>query len=358
MRDKVPDGKRGAVPLPGITHLDLGCEYRGGQRQVIYLAVEQLAAGLQVCVAAPEGSPILAAALEHDVPTVSLPRKRDFHPCNLFELLRLLPRSPHILHTHDARSASLGAMARLFRPALNLVHTRRVSYALGQGWSRWKYGLGSLVVCVSREVEETVRNAGIARTMVIHSAIALKRYAPRAAGNAGRMGLIGALSPQKGHEQFFHALSLLGDMPEIWVVGDGALQADLKLLAERLGIARRVVWKGWVESPLVWPSLDVLVVPSVHGEGSSGVIKEGWACGVPVICSDLPANLELVRDGVNGLVFANNDPASLARQINRLREEAGLAGRLVAAGLSAVTQYDVSRMHAAYLQAYAFSLPS
>ena len=355
MRDQVADRDLAVIPAAGITHLDLGCEFRGGQRQVIYLAVEQLKAGIQVCVAAPEGSPILDAASAHGVLVAPLPRKRDYDPRNLATLLRHLSRSSHILHTHDARAASLGGLARLFRPGLTLVHTRRVSYALGQGWSRWKYQLGSLVVCVSREVEAVVKRAGVSRTVVIPSAIILDRYSPRKSGNNGRVGIIGALSPQKGHDQFFRSLSLVEHVPEVWVVGDGALEANLKRQAERLGLAQRIVWKGRVESTLILPSLDILVVPSAHGEGSSGVVKEGWAAGVPVICSDLSANLELVQDGVNGLVFTNGDPSSLARQIERLLTEAGLAERLASAGLSTASDYDVSGMYAAYLGAYRFS---
>lgn len=342
--------------LAGVTHLDLGCEFRGGQRQVLYLAAEQAGAGLDVRVAAPHGAPILDAALGRGLATLPLPRSRDFHPANLAALLANLTSGPHILHTHDARSASLGALLRLFRRNLTLIHTRRVSYALGQGWSRWKYRLGDLVVCVSREVEEAVRLAGVARTLVIPSSIVLSRYSARGPGNGGRVGVIGALSPQKGHAQFFQALALLADAPEVWIVGSGDLEAELRRQAGLLGLAERIVWKGQVESTLVLPSLDVLVVPSAHGEGSSGVIKEGWASGVPVICSDLPANLELVRHEENGLVFANGDPSSLARQLGRLRDDPALAERLAAAGGRDAAACDASGMHAAYLEAYASAL--
>lgn len=353
MRGQVTDRKKAAPAAAGVTHLDLGCEYRGGQRQVIYLAVEQHKAGMHVRVAAPQESPILHAALELGLKVVPLPRRRDYHPLNLAELLHCLPASSHILHTHDARAASLGALAYLMRRDLTLIHSRRVSYALGQGWSRWKYRLGALVACVSREVEDVVRRAGVSRTVVIPSAIVLDRYSRRKPGNQGRMGLIGALSPQKGHAQFFQALSLLAHVPEVWVIGDGALKTDLVRQAESLGLADRIVWKGHVESAQVLSSLDMLIVPSAHGEGSSGVVKEGWASGVPVICSDLPANLELVRDGVNGLVFANGEPSSLARQIERLLEDPALGERLASAGSLDAAAYDASFMHAAYLRAYA-----
>ena len=339
-------------PSVSVTHLDLGCEFRGGQRQVLYLAAGQARAGTPVRVAAPAGSPILEKALDLGLETWPLPGRRDFDLRNLAALAGALDASG-ILHTHDARAASLGALVRLLRPGVRLVHTRRVSYPLGRGWSRLKYRLADLVVCVSREVEEAVRRAGVVRTAVIPSAIIPERYAPRLGDNGGRLGIIGALSPQKGHDQLFEALALMADPPEVWVVGAGELEGKLRAQAARLGLGDRIVWKGELESPLVLPRFDTLVVPSAHGEGSSGVIKEAWAAGVPVICSDLPANLELVRDGQNGLVFPGGDPAALARQLERLRRDPGLCEGLVAAGRADVPAYDAEGMRAAYDRAYA-----
>lgn len=338
-----------------VTHLDLGMEYRGGQRQVLYLAAEQFRQGHAVRVAAPAGAPILAEAQKRNLPILALPRRLDFHPQNaVFLLKRLL--SHEILHTHDARAASLGAICTFFR-RLALIHTRRVSYALGRGWSRWKYGQGCMVVCVSREVEERVRAAGIERTAVIPSAIPLERFSdlPRRE-NDGRMGVIGALSPQKGHVQFLRALSLLDQPPQVWIVGEGELGPSLRELAQSLGLGERVVWKGQVESPEIFPHLDVLAVPSAHGEGSSGVIKEGWAAGVPVVCSDLNANLELVRPGENGLVFENGRPEDLARQLEMLRRDPDLGARLVRQGREDARSFGVAQMYAAYQQVYLAAL--
>lgn len=341
--------------LARVTHLDLGMEYRGGQRQVLYLAEKQLEQGHAVRVAAPVEAPILAEAQKRNLPILALPHRRDFHPQNTVFLLKNL--FPHeILHTHDARSASLGAICALFhRPTL--LHTRRVSYALGRGWSTWKYALGRVVVCVSREVEERVRAAGIERTVVIPSTIPLERFSNLSRQeNHGRVGVIGALSPQKGHAQFLQALRLLEQPPQVWIVGEGELEPSLRELAQSLGLGERIIWKGQVESPEILPHLDVLVVPSAHGEGSSGVIKEGWAAGVPVICSDLDANLELVRPGENGLVFENGSPEDLARQLELLRRDPDLGAQLVRQGREDVQFFGTARMYAAYQQAYITAL--
>ena len=118
--------------------------------------------------------------------------------------------------------------------------------------------------------------------------------------------------------------------------------------------------KGTSRAPWSSPALTSWLCPRLMAKGSSGVVKEGWAAGVPVVCSDLPANLELVREESNGLVFANGDPSSLARQLERLLKDSALCEKLVRAGSHDVAPYDVSAMHTAYLRAYAsvlFPLP-
>jgi len=323
-------------------------EYRGGQRQVLYLAEAQYIAGMDVLICAPCGAQILEHAQRLGLRTAVLPGRYDFDPRNLISL-RSQRSKITVLHTHDARAASLGAFVRPWMTAL--VHTRRVSYPLGQGWSRLKYKWASIVVCVSREVEEAVHKARITRTAIISSAIKLSRYTPRREGNGGRIGIIGALSPQKGHEQFFKALALLKSIPEVWVVGTGVLENELKQLAELLGIDHRILWMGYRESVEILPYLDVLVVPSVHGEGSSGVIKEGFATGVPIICSDLAANLELVTSGYNGLVFQNGSPEDLALKISDLEDER-LHRQLVVSARHEISRFDVASMHDAYCRIY------
>lgn len=339
-----------------VVHIDLGLEYRGGQRQVLYLATEQLKTHYDVLLACPHHAPLAQLVRSQGLAHLSLPSRYGLDPRNLHALLRML-QPGDIVHTHEARAASLGAMTflswKMYSAApVHLVHTRRVSYALGHAWSRWKYQQGH-VACVSREVEDVVRHAGVRQTSVIPSAIAVERYTARRTNNNGRVGIIGALSPQKGHAQFFAALACLEHCPEVWIIGTGALEGSLRDQARALGIDGRLVWKGYVDSAEVLPHVDIIVVPSAHGEGSSGVIKEAWAAHVPVICSDLPANLELVRHNYNGLVFRNGDPSDLAAQLHTVANTSQLAIELVQHGLRSLAPFTTQAMHAAYDQLYA-----
>lgn len=341
-----------AGSLPPIVHLDLGLELRGGQRQVLLLSAWQHAAGMSVTVAVPREAPLAPALAAAGVPVLQLPSRRGLDPRTIALAWRCLPRGA-VVHTHEARAASLGATLRLLRPDLRLVHTRRVSYPLGRGWSRRKYALADAVAAVGREVARVVAAAGVPVAAVIPSAIPVAAYPRRQGWQGGRVAVIGALTPQKGHAWLLQAVARMAAPPEVWVVGEGPLRPELLALAEALGIGRRVVWHGFVPAERILPQVDAVAVPSPHGEGSSGVIKEAWAAGVPVVCSDLPANLELVTPEVSGLAVPVGDATALAQALERVLADPALAARLVAGGQERVAAYDVPAMGAAYGRLYA-----
>lgn len=75
-------------------------------------------------------------------------------------------------------------------------------------------------------------------------------------------------------------------------------------------------------------SVDVLVVPSIWIENAPFVIREAFAAGVPVVASNLGGMAEMVRDGVDGLLFAPGDAAALAAQLRRLVDDPAMLDRL------------------------------
>ena len=235
-----------------VLHLDLGLTLRGGQRQVLYLARRQLAAGRVLPLAAcPAGSPLAAALVAAGVEVLPLASGRDWDPRNLLRLRRFLAgRRITLLHTHDARAAALGALLKLLGGDFRLVHSRRVSYAPGRGWGRLKYRLADLVLAVSAETADVLAGCGVPRERlaVAHSGIDPARYSPRRAKGPDAplvIAAVGALTPPKGHEVFLRGLAVLRDMPGLpaWralLVGEGPLRPELARLAASLGLGERV----------------------------------------------------------------------------------------------------------------------
>ena len=71
-------------------------------------------------------------------------------------------------------------------------------------------------------------------------------------------------------------------------------------------------------------AIDVLVVPSIWPENSPLVIREAFLAGVPVVASRIGGIVELVDDGVSGLLFDAGDVDGLHRALQRLVDEPAL----------------------------------
>jgi len=342
--------------------LDLGKIIRGGQRQVYYLA-RRLAKtpGFEPLVVIPKNAPLLPMLEEADIPFVTLPSSSDLNPWNIFRFLRIVATyQPALIHTNDAKGASLAALAKKCLGEFKLVHSRRVSYPLKPGWSKNKYLLGDALVAVSKEIQEVLIECGVPeeKTSTIHSGIDADLYSKEK--NSHRvltLGAVGALSTQKGFEILIESLAELrkdDSMPD-WqclIAGDGPLFQELKVQADERGLADSILFLGYKDSREVLPEIDILAVPSVDGEGSNAVIKEGWASATPVITSDLPSNLELVTHEYDGLVFRNRDAKELAASFVRIATDETMAKTLVQNGTDTVTKFTDKMMAEKYMALY------
>jgi glycosyltransferase involved in cell wall biosynthesis len=357
-----------------VLHLDLGAGLRGGQRQVFYLArgltLRASRTGVATGVACPSGSPLAKACNEAGIEVIPLPGRRPWSPLVFLRVL-LAAKGASILHAHDAQAALLAALLKPFLPGVVLVNTRRVSYPLGRGLSRWKYLVAALNVGVSHEIAAGMAEAGIppSALAVAPSAVDPTRYAPRPEGGAQpgllTLGAIGALTPQKGHEVFLDALALIKEQLNAqgrsWralLVGDGPLRAELEDRSERLGLADKLEFLGYRDSAEILPQLDVLASCSVDGEGSSGVVREAWVTGVPLVVSDLAANLEMARNGENCLTFRSGDARDLAATLLRLISSPELSDGIVAGGRERAKAYTDQAMVETYLGLYQTLPPS
>jgi glycosyltransferase involved in cell wall biosynthesis len=71
----------------------------------------------------------------------------------------------------------------------------------------------------------------------------------------------------------------------------------------------------------VMADYDLIAVPSRCLETGPLVALEAFAAGVPVLGANLGGIAELVRDGVDGVLVAVDDPAAWAAAIERLVED-------------------------------------
>ena len=78
----------------------------------------------------------------------------------------------------------------------------------------------------------------------------------------------------------------------------------------------------------VYAGVDVLVVSSIWYENAPLVILEALAAHVPVVASRIGGIPELIKEGVNGLLFEPNNSEDLRRKLGLFFEDPMLLPRL------------------------------
>jgi len=273
---------------------------------------------------------------------------------NLAGLLRSFRPQAH--YTFLTAACVLGGLLKPFFPAVKLVMGLRATdvehaaYSYGRA-GRLMHGLearlssmAELVVANSHAGRQDALQRGFRadRTVVVPNGIDTARCRPdRELGLALRrdwgvgpgeilVGHVARLDPMKDHPNFLHAAALLtARRPGLRFVcvggGPEGYAAELRSLADGLGLAHRLVWAGGrTDMPAVYNALDALCLSSAYGEGFPNVLGEAMACGVPC-CATNAGDSALVL-GEAGVTVPIADSEALAAGLAALLDRLGREG--------------------------------
>ena len=154
---------------------------------------------------------------------------------------------------------------------------------------------------------------------------------------------VAEMTPNKNHITILKALSRLKDTPEYanmhyLICGRGAEWASLEESARQLGIADHVHFLGYrTDAPELYRCSDLFMLLSFR-EGLSLALMEAMSSAMPIICSRIRGNTDLIEDGVSG-IFAGSDPAEVADAILQLYRNPERAARLGQAAAEKVTLF-------------------
>ncbi len=158
-----------------------------------------------------------------------------------------------------------------------------------------------------------------------------------------KVGTLGRLVEKKGFDDLILAIGQLRDagrLVELSVVGEGPLRESLRDLVSAQGLFGDVTFVGALEHDQVvrWlRSLDIFVLAckqDANGDmdGIPVALIEAMTQYVPVISTRLSGIPELVIHLETGLLALPADSSSLALQLERLIDDAGLRAQLAKAG--------------------------
>mgnify|MGYP002625335207 FL=1 len=102
----------------------------------------------------------------------------------------------------------------------------------------------------------------------------------------------------------------------------------MQQLANQLGITQQVTFHGQTDEVLLHlQQADLFVLPS-RAEGISNALLEAMSCGLPVVVSAIPGNLDVIDYGYNGLHFPVGNTGALAHCLQRLLDQPDLREQL------------------------------
>lgn len=343
-----------------ILHIDTERGWRGGERQVLWLAQSLERRGHPSVVAAQPDEPLARRAREAGLEVAPCAPRFEADPAAVLDLRRRLRASSiDIVHAHTGHAVGLGALATL-GTAVKLVVSRRVDFPLRRNiGTRWKYGRGAAIIAISRAVASVLSRSGIGpeRIAVVPDGTDTHRLiAPASPETLASLGVrtgaplivqVAQLVPHKDPLNFVRAIAAARDrVPglQALLVGDGPLRTEVDDTVRALGLATCLYATGYrQDADALLAAADVVVLSS-REEGMGSVLLDALFLGKPIAATRAGGIPEVIEHGVSGLLAPVNDSAALGAQIAALLEDRALATRVAAAGRIRADDFSIERL--------------
>ena len=155
---------------------------------------------------------------------------------------------------------------------------------------------------------------------------------------------VAEMTPNKNHITVLNAMAKLKDKEEFsnihyLIVGRGVMKESLQDSAWELGIGEHVHFLGYrTDAPELYRCSDMFAFVSFR-EGLSVALMEAMSCGMPIMCTRIRGNTDLIEDNVSG-IFTENNADAVAENILRLYRDPGFRAELGVNAAKKVTLFD------------------
>ncbi len=300
-----------------ILQVSSALTWGGGETHLAGLIAGLRARGHQVLTAGRPASAIAADfpfAFRNQLDLVTVARQR--------AQLRATPFD--IVHAHLGRDYPLVCAAAAGLPRTRVVCTRHLLYPLRRnplyarvnGW-----------IAPSRPIAASLQRLRPRHLAVIPHGLELEKFPfhPHPPHHPLTLGLLGQISPHKGHADALAALRELGRGYRLCIAGEGRESYLRRLKTSARGLP--VEFRPFTPPLDFFREIDILLAPS-WDEPFGLVILEAMAAGIPVIAGDRGGPADIIAAGRDGILAPPRSPSVLAAAVRALASDPGALSRL------------------------------
>ena len=177
------------------------------------------------------------------------------------------------------------------------------------------------IISPSRHLKQVYEKHGIASDRILHCDYGFPLPDSKTVPQPGtplNVGYLGSLVSHKGLHVLIDAVNWLNGNAHLTIYGspDSNPTYYRELQNRKLDY---VEFAGMSDPQNPYPTIakhDVMVVPSLWEENSPLVIHEAHAAGRPVIASSVGGIIELIKDGIDGILVPPGDVNALSEALN------------------------------------------
>ncbi len=279
----------------------------GGETHVSELVKSLRNSGHDVLIAGRPNSPLKAQ--------IQLPFLNSADFITAMRLRTRLKRERFdIVHAHLARDYTIVVAAAWKIRGPKVVFTRHLLHPIRR---HLLYRRVDAWIAPTSQILETLAPLAPKTSEVIPNWVDLEQFPlrPHSLHRPPTIGLLGQVSPHKGHDDAIEALRRLDSNFKLLVAGKGDTSYETEIRQKTAGLT--VEFIGFVSRSDFFQKIDLLIVPSWQ-EPFGIVLLEAMASGVPVIATGRGGPAEIISSPLEGVLVPPRDPCALANAIQSL----------------------------------------
>lgn len=292
----------------------LNSKIYSGAEKVASQIIKDFEDEMTLAYCSPESDMVDQMLAEQNIRHITV---KNLMPWNLKKVLR--QEQPDLIHAHDMRATLMSALCCGKTPIVSHIHNNAFD-ARGLTLKSIGYLYGGLkskkIIWVSNSAFEGYffHNLFRKKSVVLYNIIDEKQIHEKVAKDPNSydfdMIFLGRLTYPKNPQRLMKLCRILKDkQPDIKVaiVGTGELDDETFALARELELGENVQFLGFQSNPMKMVADSKVMILTSLWEGTPMCALESMALGTPVVSTPTDGMKDLIDDGINGYLSADDE---------------------------------------------------